>query len=363
MVLLTALFVLPWAWLTFRLILGFCFAGLFVVIESWLNEQATPETRGRTFGLYMIITWLGLIGGKMMFSIAPPDDFLLFSLASVALSLSLVPVALTTGAVPQISQPTRMSIKELYRTSPIGLVGCVAVGLANGAFWAFAPLFAKAQLGSAIGVSLFMSACVVGSMLTQWPIGRFSDRTDRRLVILGVCLVAVLAGLLLLLMEDATQAQFVILAMLFGASSLSIYTLCVAHANDRADPASFVEVSSYLLLAFGLGAIFGPILASTIISEAGLKSLFAYTAGIHTALALFILFRIRVSEAIPESDRSVFAPHPPEAHGTQVIIELNPGMEQAQEAVLDDGEEKPDPNNLLPSATARVDPESNPKST
>jgi MFS family permease len=317
------------------MVVGFCFAGLFVVIESWLNEQATPETRGRTFGLYMVITWLGLIGGKMMFSIAPPSDFLLFSLASIALSLSLVPVALTTAAAPQIQQPAPMSIKDLYKTSPIGLIGCVAVGLANGAFWVFAPLFAQDRLGSAIDVSLFMSACVVGSMLAQWPIGRFSDRVDRRFVILIICLASALAGLLLLSISGPTRAQFLLLALFFGASSLSIYTLCVAHANDRADPTTFIEVSSYLLLAFGLGAIFGPIVASNVISEAGIGSLFAYTAGIHIALALFVFLRCRLGEPTPEPDRSVFAPHPPEAHGTQVIIELNPGMEQAKEAVID----------------------------
>lgn len=320
--LLHALFVTPWAWLPFRMVIGLCFAGLFMVIESWLNERATPQTRGRILSVYMVATWIGVIGGKMLFSLATADAFDLFALAAIAVALSLVPIALTTGVVPAIPQPSRMTVQALYRIAPVGFLGCIAIGLANGAFWTFAPLFAQARSSSSLGVSLFLSACVLGGALSQWPIGRFSDHIDRRWVIVGVCLTSAAAGTLLAFEAEASDIILLILAGFFGASALSIYSLCVAHANDRADPATFVDVSSHLLLAFGIGAIIGPFLAGLLISQFGIVSLFVFTSGIHSVLALFVLVRIKVVASPPEPERVTFAAQPPISHGTQAVIEL-----------------------------------------
>lgn len=176
-----------------------------------------------------------------------------------------------------------------------------------------------------------MSTCVVGGALGQWPIGRLSDRVDRRWVILALCLASAAAGLLLAFVADAPDAVLLLLAVLFGASALTIYAICVAYANDRADPASFVEVSSHLLLAFGVGAIIGPFIASILISEASISSLFSFTAGIDVILALLVVFRIRTIEPVPEPERAIFAPHPPISHGTQVIVELQPSEGQAKQ--------------------------------
>jgi len=325
--LIHALAVAPLPWLALRAVVGLCLAGLLIVVESWLNNQATPQSRGHVFGLYMAATWFGIVGGQLLFSVPSSETFQLFAVVAIAISLSLVPVTLTTGAVPTIPQVTSVNLVGLYRLAPVGLVGCLAVGLANGAFWTFAPLFARAWSGTNLGVSLFMSAAVIGGALSQWPIGRFSDRVDRRWVIAAVCLASAAVAVSLLLDFVGSNWIFLGLTALFGAFALSLYPLCVAHVNDRADPEASVEVSSRLLMVFGFGAIVGPFLASFLIAELGIMSLLGFIASIHVALALYTLSRIKAAKPVPEPERTIFTPSPPLAHGTQAVVELQQSTE------------------------------------
>jgi len=313
---------MPSTWLALRAMVGLCFAGLLIVIESWLNNQAAQQQRGHVFGLYMAATWFGIVGGQLLFAIPYSQSFQLFALVAVAVSLSLVPVTLTTGAVPAIPQVMSINIAGLYRTAPVGLVGCLATGLANGAFWTFAPLFAQARSETSLGVSLFMSAAVIGGALSQWPIGRFSDHVDRRWVVAGVCLASAAAALLIILQPNGSVPLMLGLSVLFGASALTLYPLCVAHVNDRADPEAYIEVSSRLLMAFGFGAVLGPFVAGFLIAAGGITNLFVFTAVIHVALAVFTFSRIRLVEPTPEPERTAFAPSPPLSHGTQAAVEL-----------------------------------------
>lgn len=321
----TLVFVLavtPLAWLALRAVIGFCFAGLFMVVESWMNDQVVSETRGRVFGLYMVAGWFGIVGGNLLFSVDSPTAFSLFALASIAISVSLVPIALTTGAVPTVPAPAGVHLGKLYRIAPVGLVGCLAAGVANGAFWAFAPVFAQARSDSSLGVSLFMAAAVLGGALSQWPIGTLSDRIDRRWMIAGVSLVAAAAACLLLVYRAPLDPVLIGVGTIWGAAALTVYPLCTAHVNDRADPANFVKVSSRLLMAFGIGAVIGPLLAGVLISKTGITGLFALTAAIHVILAVFAVSRIRVLEPVAEDERATFAPLPPIGHGTQPLFEL-----------------------------------------
>lgn len=321
-----ALAIAPLTWLILRAAVGLCFAGLLIVIESWLNTQATPQTRGQVFGLYMAATWFGIVGGQLLFAIPYPDAFQLFAFVSIAVSLSLVPIALTTGAVPAIPQVSTINLVGLYRTAPVGLVGCLAIGLANGAFWTFAPLFAQSRSDTSLGVSLFMSAAVVGGALSQWPIGRFSDHVDRRWVIAGVCLASAAVALPIMIEKD-NFGMVLGLAALFGAFALSLYPICIAHVNDRADPLASVDVSSRLLMVFGFGAIVGPFLAGFVIAAAGVTGLFVFTAAIHVALALYAFSRIGLAKPVPEPERAMFAPSAPLTHETQAVLELQQGAE------------------------------------
>ena len=196
-------------------------------------------------------------------------------------------------------------------------------------------MFAKDRVGPGIGVSLFMAACVIGGAITQWPAGRLSDLVDRRGVIVVLCAASAVTGLALAWGPLASDATTLIAAALFGASSLTIYSICVAYANDRADPESFVDVSSHLLLAFGLGAIAGPFAAGLLISATDIASLFVFTAAIETAFALFVLTRMRATRPVPEAERAIFAAQPPLSHGTQAIIDLQSAGEANQSQAPD----------------------------
>ena len=204
--LLMVLVVSPPVWIALRALSGVCFAGLFMVIESWLNERATTANRGQILAVYMVINLSAVTAGQMILPLGDPAGFSLFALTSIAITLALVPVGLTTSSAPQPLRKVRLRLRRLYAMSPVGVVGGFFVGLANGAFGGLGVVFARDVGLSITGIALFMSAALVGGALAQLPLGRFSDRTDRRKIIIGVCSFAVLMALLLALLGEARQS-------------------------------------------------------------------------------------------------------------------------------------------------------------
>ncbi len=274
-VLVMPLAVHPGVWIPLRALSGVCFAGLFMVIESWLNERATRVNRGQILATYMVINLSAVTAGQMVLPLAAPAGFALFAVTAIAITLALVPVGLTTSSAPQPLRQVRLRLGRLYAMSPVGVVGGFFVGLANGAFGGLGAVFAT-QIGMSVtGVALFMSAALVGGALAQVPIGRLSDRVDRRKVIAAACALAAVAGGLLALLGDARQGGLLVsadvaladlsplalvaVAALFGAAIYPQYSLCVAHTNDFVGREDFVEASSGLLLTWAIGASIGPV--------------------------------------------------------------------------------------------------------
>jgi MFS family permease len=196
-------------------------------------------------------------------------------------------------------------LADLIRISPVGAAGCFAVGLANGAFWTLGPVFAADAGLDAAGIGLFMSAVVLGGAFAQWPLGRVSDETDRRFVMLIATSIALGAAIALMILPEADRSSMMIAGAVFGMGAFPLYPLAVAHANDNARPDQFVEVSSGLLLVFGIGAAIGPFLASLVRQVMGMPMLFVFTGVVHLALVGFILWRITLRPA-PSEDRVVF---------------------------------------------------------
>jgi len=314
-------------WLGLRIAIGFCFAGLYMAVESWLNDQASTETRGRILASYMVIGWVAVIGGKLIFAWSDPREFLPFALVSIGICFAVVPVAFTTGSAPAPAPRSRLRLKGLYAISPVGLVGCLGVGVANGAFWSLAPLYAGERGMSNIHIGLFMSAAVLGGALTQWPLGKWSDRTDRRHIIVLACLVAAVAAGALVTRDASDENVVLLLAFLFGASALPLYGLCVAHANDQAPNDSFVEVSGDLLMMFGIGAMFGPYLAALLMTAIGHGGIFAFTGTVHLTLACFAALRIRQQRPVPPSEKTTFVGIP---RTTQAVLPLDPRSESSE---------------------------------
>lgn len=301
-----ALVVSPVFWWGARAVTGFCFAVLYMVIESWLNERSTSQTRGTILSVYLIINLTVITIGQMMITLYDPLEWPLFALASILVSLAAVPVAFTAAAAPAPIQTVKVRVLRLYALSPVGFAACLCVGLANGAFWSLGPVFAQ-QMGLDIaGVAIFMSTTVIAGAAGQWPLGRASDRFDRRKVIALACSGAALAALVLAFGLTRTPAQTTIATIAFGLFAFPIYAMAVAHTNDFVPDGEFVEASSGLLLVFGMGAVAGPLIASIVMDLLGATGLYAFTAFVHTTMAVFALWRMHRRERPPVEERTTF---------------------------------------------------------
>lgn len=317
---LYALFVEPITWNILRLITGFCYAAAYAVIESWLNDKSDNAIRGQILAFYNVITFAGMALGQQFLGLYPTTGFELFALSAVLISLAALPVALTASASPPVPESPEIRVKWLVRLSPVAAAGVLAVGLANGAFWTLGPVFATAKGLGPAGVGTFVTASILGGVVTLWPAGRLSDRIDRRIVILMCCAVSAAAGIALSLTGDSRLALFA-LAFAFGAGAMPIYSLCAAHAADFATPREMVQVSTGLLLVYTVGAISGPAVVGALIRYLPEGTLFAFTAVVHVLLFGFTVIRLNRREAPPAHEREPFVAVPRTSPG---ITELDP---------------------------------------
>jgi MFS family permease len=298
-----------WLWWLLRFLTGYCFAVLYVVIESWLNEQSTNETRGAVFSAYTLITLTVLAVGQQMLLLYDPQQLALFAIASAIVSIAAIPVVLSLTPSPTPSQTrVKLDLGRLMLISPAGALGCLAAGLANGAFWALAPVFVSGHSSDVSLAAWFMTAAVLGGAAGQWPLGLWSDRVDRRWVIAFAALVAAVVGLAIWwLFEHVTTLHLMLMSAAWGAVAFPMYAVSVAHANDYANPDEYVMISSGLLLMFGLGAIAGPFLAPVVMHFTGPGGLYLFGAAIHTMLLVYIFFRITRRSPVPDEEQIPFS--------------------------------------------------------
>jgi len=297
-----------WMWSSLRFVSGFCFAVLYLVIESWLNERSTNDNRGSVFSAYILINMTVLGVGQQMLLFYDPLDLNLFALASVLVSLAAVPVVLSKSETPRPIEDAKLNFRYLYNNSTVGMLGSLVCGLANGSFWALAPVFSVTYSGDISLTANFMTAVVFGGALGQWPLGWLSDQVDRRIVLGGISLVGVIIGAIMWLMApELSSTGLITLAALWGAVAFPVYSISVAHANDRAEAGDFVMVSAGLLLMYGIGAIIGPFIASTMMSFASAGSLFLFTGMVHLLLAIYVLTRRLIKPQPAEVDQTSFS--------------------------------------------------------
>lgn len=305
--LLEAMTPAPLLWWACRFMTGICFAGIMNVVESWLSSVTTSANRGRVMSIYAMINFGSLTLGQQFTNLSSAGDFRLFSLVAMLCAFAAVPLALTLSAVPTPPIRPQFRLRRMYEVSPAAVAGVLGAGLANGAFWSLAPVYARdSGLAEALA-PIFVSLAVLGGALAQWPVGRMSDRFDRRFVLLGLCGGAALTGLLLSRFGGPNPLPTLALGTLFGIFALPVYWVSFAHANDLAEPEEAVNVSASLLLLFSTGATFGPVLASLLKQQHGTGSLFSYTASVHLAVMAFVVLRLLLRKTpLPDAERIAY---------------------------------------------------------
>lgn len=308
-------------WIVLRFLTGLSFAGLYMLIESWINEQAPNAQRGQILSVYRMIDLAAVTAGQFMLTLAPPSEFVLFSLVAICVCLAIFPISLSASKAPAQVTETSLNVRKLIKTSPLAAAGCLAVGMANGAFWGVAPVFVQ-QLGYPIVmVSTFMSVAIAMGALLQWPTGFMSDKLGRRNAMIITSIGAIAAGLFLWQFAPQSKTMLLIGAALYGIFAMQLYGLCAAHANDYAGPNDFVSISGALLLIYGIGSVFGPSVAPLFMAQFGPSSLFAFTAGIHVLLAVYTAYRITRREGPKDRVDYVSVPRP---RSMNLIMRMDP---------------------------------------
>lgn len=292
-------------WTLARAVTGFALAGLYLIVESWLNDRATNENRGFVMSAYIITNFVTITGGQMLVTTAPIGGFTLFAFAAILIGVASIPVALSRAAQPAPVAVVRFDPVKLFRMAPVGIAGSFMIGVANGAFWSLGTLYATARGLSADGAAVFMSVAVIGGAVMQWPVGRLSDSRDRRLVLAGVMIAAAAAALVFALVP-LSGLPLMAMALVFGMASLTGYSVAAAHAYDRADKSSYVEMAAGVLLANGLGSVIGPISASALVQHFGASALFFFMTATQLVLVVFIALRTAVRAGATDAEKTGF---------------------------------------------------------
>ncbi|MDU7521573.1 MAG: MFS transporter [Roseomonas mucosa] len=316
-------------WALVRLVDGFCMAGLFICIESWLNDRAEPARRGALLAAYMVCVYGAQAAGQGLLNIGGAGDLRPFLLLSILMGLSVLPISMTSKSPTALPDVASLSLRQLYRISPLGMVGTVTSGLLLGAVYALAPLFARGSGLDLAGTTLFMTALILGGMALQWPLGRLSDRFDRRLVILGTLAALTASSILVLLAAPHGTAWLLTTGALFGGLVFALYPLCVSHTNDWLGAGDRVAASGGLVLAYSFGAAAGPVLASTGMSLVGRSGLFLYAGLVSLACLGFGLWRLTARATLPAEQQHPYQGLP---GTTPAAAPLHPMAEGENEA-------------------------------
>ncbi len=308
------------AWLALRFITGWALSGLYMVIESWLNEKSPTQLRGAILSLYAMLTMIAIAAGQLFLAQADPSQATLFIVAALFLCLSILPVGLSASTAPLPVHSVRFRPKQLFKTSQVSVIAALLGGMVTGSFWALGPLFASSHGLSAERVGLFMTAAILGGAAFQFPLGRVSDRIDRRIVILVLTVLGAGASAAMSSFTATGSDWLFALAFLFGATSMPLYALCVAHANDNLTDSTFVEVASGILMMNSVGAVIGPTIAAPLMSLFGPSAMFAFATASYLAAAIWCAVRLQAHAV----GRDHFQPYAPLPETTQSVIDLDP---------------------------------------
>src|SRR6056297_1440922 len=320
----------PVAWGVGRIVIGFCFSGVYVTAESWLNNSSTNETRGQALSLYMIVQMAGIVSAQGLMLVGDPSGFILFVIPSVLVSLSFAPFLLSISPTPAFGTAKPMTLRKIMRISPLGCVGMFLLGGVFSAQFGMAPVFG-AEAGLSVGqISMFVASFFVGALVLQYPIGWLSDRMDRRVLIFSSALICGIGGILGFVLIDFF-AMLLIAGVLVGGMSNPLYSLLIAYTNDFLEHDDMAAAAGGMVFINGLGAVAGPLITGWMMGLVGPRGFFLFIAGLMLAMAAYAAYRMTQRAAPSVEDTESYAPIIASASPVAVGVAQEYAIETAQD--------------------------------
>ncbi|MDC0983040.1 MFS transporter [Amylibacter sp.] len=322
----------PYFWFLLRIIVGFCFSGIYVVAESWLNDSSSNETRGQTLSAYLIVQMMGIVLAQAVLNFADPSGYMLFIIISVVVSLSFAPILLSVSPAPQFQTSKRMTLSQLWSISPLGVVGQFFLGAIFAALFGMASVYGTERGLTVKDISLFVAAIYFGGMILQYPIGWVSDRMDRRVLIFIVCSIGTFFSFAANLSDSFIW--LLIVAFIIGGVSNPLYSLYIAYTNDYLEHDDMASASGGLIFLTGIGAIFGPSIVGWLLDAYGAASYFWFIGSVMAIMGSYALYRMTQTSSTAVEDTNAYAPITPTS--TPIAMEL--AQEYAIEMALEEEE-------------------------
>ena len=322
----------PYFWFLLRIIVGFCFSGIYVVAESWLNDSSSNETRGQTLSAYLIVQMMGIVLAQAVLNFADPSGYMLFIIISVVVSLSFAPILLSVSPAPQFQTSKRMTLSQLWSISPLGVVGQFFLGAIFAALFGMASVYGTERGLTVKDISLFVAAIYFGGMILQYPIGWVSDRMDRRVLIFIVCSIGTFFSFAANLSDNFIW--LLIVAFIIGGVSNPLYSLYIAYTNDYLEHDDMASASGGLIFLTGIGAIFGPSIVGWLLDAYGAASYFWFIGTVMAIMGSYALYRMTQTSSTAVEDTNAYAPITPTS--TPIAMEL--AQEYAIEMALEEEE-------------------------
>ena len=318
----------PLVWFIMRVFSGLAFAGIYTVSESWLNNACNNNNRGQVLSIYMMVTMGSLIGGQLLLGTSSPMGFELFLLTSIIISIAAAPILITAARMPDFSVIENLSLKRMYRISPLAIVAIGIFGITNAMIFGMFAVWAT-QLGlnnKIIGIAL--GCWTGGAVMLQWPIGKLSDIFDRRLILTITAFLSAFLALIVSIIAPSNIYLFLFFILLYGGVSNPIYSLCISYANDFLSPQQMTSAAGTLIFASGLGMILGPPLASLSIYLFGLNGYFPVIGCVHLILGIYALWRMSQRAALPQDGQGPHIAVP--LRTTPIAVSFSPEVESIQ---------------------------------
>ena len=304
-ILIQILFIEPPVWFVARFLSGFCIAGIMIIVEGWLNSISSNENRGQIFSIHMIVVWGGLAFGQGLFAVDDPAGVSLFLLASILLSISLIPILLTEIKAPETDSQESLGLRALWKASPSGVSTIGVSALASAGFFGVGTIYAIKAGFSVSETALFMTLFIGFGAASQWPLGWLSDKIDRRKVIIFCCSSVITICIVLALFEF-TSTILLILSSLVGAFTLPLYSLGVAQANDRLEPKQMISASGTIVLVYSVFAVLGPFTMSYFLALFEMFGFMLYMGIVHLVVGVTVLMMMMINQDVDESEQTDF---------------------------------------------------------